>query len=139
MSTKQFSDVNCSRGAPMGRRSSPLNPPVRLFRVKLDPGGYDDGGAYWGIEELPLWCARDEDGDEQFIRAETRTLAAHFLFLHPNQLKCQRNVARMNRVKFQNGSTTRTTLLDDKQIVAWGEFQWIKIQEVTPLQPGEDL
>lgn len=70
---KQFPEVDCSRGAPFGRRHAPtLNPPVRCFRVRMVSGDYDDGGAYWGGGGLPLWCIRDEDGNEQFYRASCR-------------------------------------------------------------------
>lgn len=59
----KMSKVNSQYGAPMGRRSFGLiqncEPrTVRLFRVNLDQGGYDDGGAYWGTGE-PIYCATD--------------------------------------------------------------------------------
>lgn len=79
---RQFENVSGAYGAPMGRHSvghldlSPRS--VRLFRVRLDAGGYDDGGAYWG-HGAPLWCAEDRDGDRQFIRAATRNAAAFSL------------------------------------------------------------
>ncbi len=76
---KQFNDVNTSRGAPMGRphaHTLDVTPKsVRLFKVRLDSGGYDDGGAYWGTGQT-LWCARDSQGAEQFVRASTRIAAA---------------------------------------------------------------
>lgn len=81
---KQFPDVSCRYGAPMGRHSAPdldATPrTVRLFRVRLDAGGYDDGGAYWGLGGA-LWCAIDKDGDMQFIRASTRLQACFLLGL----------------------------------------------------------
>lgn len=72
--------VSSRYGAPMGRRSDPsietcLPRFVRLFRVDLDSGGYDNGGAYWG-HGMPLWCALDYDGNQQFIRAASRARAA---------------------------------------------------------------
>ena len=78
---KQFSLVDCSRGAPMGRSeygadtigSQPARA-VRLFRVRLDSGGYDDGGAYWGAGQ-PLYCAKGEDY-QRFVRAWSRYDAA---------------------------------------------------------------
>lgn len=46
-----------SRGAPMGRPTLDGGytvienaPPFILRHVRLDSGGYDRGGAYWGIE-----------------------------------------------------------------------------------------
>lgn len=81
---KQFADVSARYGAPMGRASAPdldATPrTVRLFRVNLDSGGYDDGGAYWGIGD-PLWCAMDRNGDMQFTRATTRLQACFMLGL----------------------------------------------------------
>ena len=53
------------RGAKMGRHHAlldfeePRN--IRLFKMALDSGGYDDGGAYWGIGE-PIYIAEDKDG-----------------------------------------------------------------------------
>jgi hypothetical protein len=68
------------RGADMGRRSYyPKNPrdSVRLHlnRVRLDNGGYDSGGAYWGIG-TPLYCAESDDSEIRFfLRAEDRAAA----------------------------------------------------------------
>lgn len=75
----QFQRVNSSYGAPMGRQSdgyleTGVPRSVRLFRVALDSGGYDNGGAYWGFG-TPLWCAIDGDGRCQFVRASTRAMA----------------------------------------------------------------
>lgn len=79
---KQFDNVSCTYGAPMGRRSAPdldtTRGTVRLFKVKLDSGGYDDGGAYWGLGG-PLYCARDRDGNIQTVRADSRAHAAFLL------------------------------------------------------------
>lgn len=61
---KQFDEVSCKYGAPMGRRDSrgdgdaPYK--MRLFKVKIDSQGYDDGGAYWGLGET-LYCATSEE------------------------------------------------------------------------------
>lgn len=44
---------------------------VRVFRVRLDSGGYDDGGAYWGHYQS-LYCATDGDNYRQFTRALSR-------------------------------------------------------------------
>lgn len=76
----QFANVSCTHGAPMGRREdgyleTRVRGFVRLFRVRLNSGGYDDGGAYWGTGEA-LWCALDGDGNRQFVRAPSRFLAA---------------------------------------------------------------
>lgn len=83
---RQFQMVDCSRGAPMGRAnwltkegSSASSIPtedrsIRLFKVNLDSGGYDDGGAYWGHGE-PLWCATDDEDYREFVRATDRRAA----------------------------------------------------------------
>lgn len=91
MPSKQFPDVNSRYGAPLGRRSTPSNRPeeaasVRLFRVRIDAQGYDDGGAYWGLGE-PLWCCTDDGGYQEFIRAGNRFHAAAILGLHPAVVK----------------------------------------------------
>lgn len=83
MSKKQFNQVNTRYGAPMGRPDSgyiSVDVPrsIRLFRVNLDSGGYDYGGAYWGHGD-PIYCARDGDGNQQFTRAHSRRAAALLL------------------------------------------------------------
>jgi hypothetical protein len=63
-------------GASMGRDSDPLETitgKVHLERVRLDRGGYDNGGAYWGVG-LPLWRVWNELG-EAFFRAPNRDAA----------------------------------------------------------------
>jgi hypothetical protein len=60
-------NVSSRYGAPMGRAS--LIPSkevaetmrVSLRRVRINGGGYDDGGAYWGHGQ-PLYWAGDDDG-----------------------------------------------------------------------------
>lgn len=90
---KQFEDVDCSRGAPMGRREdgyleTNIQRYVRLFRVNLDSGGYDEGGAYWGnARGESLYCAIDGDGNRQFVRASSRTRAAFILDIPTGALK----------------------------------------------------
>lgn len=75
---KQFSDVNCHYGAPMGRGEYGQMPEekrsVRVFKVRLDRGGYDDGGAYWGHSSGEfLYCAQGVSSEyRQFMRAGTR-------------------------------------------------------------------
>lgn len=74
-------------GAPMGRRSSTMpniDPakPLQLFRVPLNSGGYDRGGAYWG-HGAPLYCVMDWSGDTAFFRARDRAAAkAHVMAEH---------------------------------------------------------
>lgn len=66
----------CSKyGADMGRSgSAPLVGRVSLRRVRLDSGGYDKGGAYWGIGETLYYASGSEDG-EVYVRASGRDAA----------------------------------------------------------------
>ena len=69
---------------------------VRLFRVRLDAGGYDNGGAYWGHGYNHLWCALAPDTSKEmhheptdaraFVRAASRKEAAELLGLKNEQL-----------------------------------------------------
>lgn len=71
---KIITAVNCKYGAPMGRQNVGYNifdknqnkeiPATnkKIFdcRVKLDTGGYDKGGVYWGIgKELRVKYTKD--------------------------------------------------------------------------------
>lgn len=47
---------------------------IRVFMVRLDSGGYDDGGAYWGFGQS-LYCATDGADYRQFTRANGRLSA----------------------------------------------------------------
>lgn len=61
-------------GAPMGRAggaSRVPEGPVTVFRANLDSGGYDDGGAYWGLPN-DLFCATDGDQFREFLRATSK-------------------------------------------------------------------
>lgn len=94
---KQFENVDCRYGSPMGRRTygTPENVEgkIRLFRVLLSQG-YDDGGAYWGCASSwrdQLYCAWANDpeyGDEyrQFVRAGSRAEARHLLDIPQEKL-----------------------------------------------------
>jgi len=71
--------VSSRLGAPHGRAEYPLSDAprsVRLFRVPLDSGGYDQGGAYWG-HGAPIYCFAQppEQGQpcpRRFVRAHSR-------------------------------------------------------------------
>ena len=65
-------------GASMGRAENrpPAETPVKFYlqRVRLNQGGYDSGGAYWGIGQ-PLYHAWGEGFNEDydlFLRADSR-------------------------------------------------------------------
>lgn len=75
MATPADSKVSCKYGAPMGRGGSLLaGTKTHLARVRLDSGGYDPGGAYWGIGQ-PLFVAWDDEGGEIYLRASSREAA----------------------------------------------------------------
>ena len=64
-------------GAPMGRAAYHAEPGEQITarRITLDPGGYDAGGAYWGLG-APLWRVMGQDGATlAHIRADTRQAA----------------------------------------------------------------
>jgi hypothetical protein len=81
--TPPLGKVDASRGAPMGRTAHGYAQPgckiVRLFRFALDSGGYDTGGAYWGIG-APMYCATD-GVYRTYTRATSRAVAAKLLNL----------------------------------------------------------
>jgi hypothetical protein len=94
----QLPNVDCKYGAPMGRTEkrgdTTISFKFRLFRVRLDQGGYDEGGAYWGIG-TPLYCAEAIDCEAtaeckldelpvQFFRSNSRdTAKAHITGKYP--------------------------------------------------------
>lgn len=69
-------------GASMGRKGnvsmvSKTDKRFRLVRVRLDRGGYDAGGAYWGVG-TPLYYYEHEDETELVyghVRGATREKA----------------------------------------------------------------
>ena len=108
MSKRQFSKVASQHGAPMGRASYGSIPEcfphtVRLFKVKIDSQGYDDGGAYWGIGG-PLWCAIGEHDtgcqSRAFIRADSREHAIVLLKIENGLLVQGPNKDKINRILF---------------------------------------
>ena len=75
--------VSCTYGAPMGRYTGPdfLDVDagrIYLRRVPLNSGGYDAGGAYWGLG-APLWEAQDQDGNGRIFRAASRARAKELI------------------------------------------------------------
>jgi len=72
--------VNCQYGAPMGRRGNGTPAHVDgeklyLRRVPLDSGGYDSGGAYWGLGQR-LYAWSNIEGDRSgYLRARDRDAA----------------------------------------------------------------
>lgn len=77
----------------MGRPTTPIRDcgfeSIRLFKVRLDSQGYDDGGAYWGNSYNSLYCAQcSVTGAQEFVRAYSREHAAAKLDL------CNADLAR---------------------------------------------
>lgn len=94
MTTNPTPRVDGKYGAPMGRRSDNLSglivephEKVTLRRVPINSGGYDSGGAYWGLGAPLYWWCVTQEGEESsgFLRACSRAAAKnHILELHPN-------------------------------------------------------
>ena len=61
-------------GAPLHRRIAAEAGRIYLRRVRLNSGGYDTGGAYWGLG-APLWQAMDRDVNCRIFRAADRANA----------------------------------------------------------------
>ena len=81
--------VSCKYGAPMGRRTDRNNGTegvvkTYLKRVRIDSGGYDSGGAYWGLGQ-PLFEAFNDEGFCEYLRARSREEAKGKLLAdHPD-------------------------------------------------------
>jgi hypothetical protein len=78
-SQPSITTVSCKYGAPMGRTEFYNNPTGRVttFRVRINSGGYDRGGAYWGIDD-PLYCqceVNEAMGFRLFTRAKSKAEA----------------------------------------------------------------
>lgn len=76
--TNPAPEVSGNYGAPLGRPShvAPDAPagPIMLQQVNIDSGGYDAGGAYWGIG-APLFHYTDGADTSEYIRAADRQAA----------------------------------------------------------------
>lgn len=129
MSKRQFPDVDCKHGAPMGRAehgivAECLPRTVRLFRVVLDSQGYDDGGAYWGLSgnawgiNSSLWCAEGDSGEgemyRQFTRAKSRESAIVALGIEAGLLIQGPQKANLDTIKklAREGYLTSSSLHD---------------------------
>lgn len=83
--TRALPDVSSPLGAPMGRTSTtPAGTPpaplkLSLYRIRINAGGYDSGGAYWG-QGAPLYRAASDCGTfETWFRARDRDAAKAFV------------------------------------------------------------
>lgn len=94
-----LNEVSTKYGAPMGRGKRGLNlegaiavshgrpfaDKVALRRVRLNSGGYDSGGAYWGTGPRLYWAGDDTAQVDMWFRSPTRAAAkAHVLASFPN-------------------------------------------------------
>lgn len=85
--TNEHGDFVCT-GSATGRHSSPPGPctpgaKFHLARIPIDSGGYDPGGAYFGLGG-PLYRAYSSEGNgeevqECFCRAENREAAKRYV------------------------------------------------------------
>lgn len=80
-------DVSSRYGAPMGRRSRNQDcvGKVSLRRIPIDNGGYDRGGAYWGLGQALYWAGDESGALDIFFRSGSRERAkAHVRDLWPD-------------------------------------------------------
>ncbi len=66
MSSPKLVNVSSPRGAPHGRPAfRPADPtmPLKFYlqRIRLNNGGYDSGGAYWGFPDDLYWACSVEE------------------------------------------------------------------------------
>lgn len=134
---KQFNDVSCRYGAPMGRCAAPAlaEEPrsIRLFRVNLDSGGYDDGGAYWGVAFTSvdrLWCARDCDGAEMFVRAVDRLQACFMLDLDWRSLRVRLDRPALYVLDMLDGRAPIPRGKTRADVISWGTHSGMATGEV---------
>ena len=73
-------------GAPTGRHTGPISEGLgdmwTLRRIKLDRGGYDPGGAYWGCGQPLYWAFNEATTEETFFRARNRLAAKNHVREH---------------------------------------------------------
>lgn len=74
----KLSKVSTKYGSPMGRQGYGTDFAGRLYvgRVPIDAGGYDPGGAYWGIG-MPIYAASDTPVGDTVTSTAFATLRAN--------------------------------------------------------------
>jgi hypothetical protein len=82
-------EVSGRYGAPMGRADHGISDgePVKLSlrHIRLNGGGYDAGGAYWGLGPRLYWAGSDDGFVDRFFRARNREAAkAHLRLEFPD-------------------------------------------------------
>jgi hypothetical protein len=76
--TKAYSERGADTGRPTIVPDDYTGEKLHLQKVPLDSGGYDPGGAYWGVGPPALYCAYGESKTEQlqvFFRSNSRETA----------------------------------------------------------------
>lgn len=65
-----------SRGAALGRPSihdcDEFTGRLYLQKVRIDSGGYDPNGTYWGLGDPLYWCANEDNSIDYCFRALNR-------------------------------------------------------------------
>ena len=93
---------------------------VRLFRVNLDSGGYDDGGAYWG-HGTALWCARDRSGGEKFVRAVDRLQACFMLMIDWRALRVPLDRPALYCFDLLDGRAPMPKGMTRENVIGWAQ------------------
>jgi len=82
------------RGAAMGRHTyegdQNFNGRITLRRVRLNSGGYDVNGTYFGIGEPLYWYASDDNAIDGMLRASSRAVARAQVFCRYPSSKVRR-------------------------------------------------
>lgn len=79
-----------SRGAALGRPTIRDEPPdyaglLYLWHVRLDAGGYDKNGTYFGAGQRLYWCSNMELTVDYMLRADDRASARELVLKdYPN-------------------------------------------------------
>ncbi len=87
MTMRKLSNVSSIYGAPMGRTETTYHADQHdphkfsIQLIRLDNGGYDSGGAYWGIGQQLYWAYADNMPNrvEMFFRSPDRDTAKAYL------------------------------------------------------------
>ena len=81
-----LSKVNCTYGAPMGRTEcQPLSTKgvITVRQVAINDGGYDSGGAYWGLPNNLYHCTNEEGLSVFFRGVNSNRVKEKLLKLYP--------------------------------------------------------